>query len=320
MTTPSTAEILALRPPKNTLDVNRPYAYLVEPECGADGRVENVATIFLTNRECPFRCLMCDLWRNTTDETVPPGAIPRQIDHALSQLPPAKHVKLYNSGNFFDPKAIPPDDYPAIIDRVRRFDTVIVENHPRLCGETCVRFRDALGTELEIAIGLETIHPRVLPRLNKQMTSDDFAQAVQFLTSNGIPVRAFILLKPPFLTESEGLSWALKSVRFAFDVGARCCAVIPTRGGNGIMDRLEADGRFASPTLSSLESVIQQSLRTKPPGRVFVDLWDVGTRYGCRHCGPKRADRLRQINLTQQLPPPIICDHCNNHSPPRRTD
>ena len=94
-----------------------------------------MATLFLTNRECPFRCLMCDLWKHTLEETVPVGAIPAQIDFALERLPPAKHIKLYNSGNFFDPQAIPREDYAEIARRVRSFDTLIVENHPRLCGD-----------------------------------------------------------------------------------------------------------------------------------------------------------------------------------------
>lgn len=295
----STPAILAARGPKNALDVRRPYAYLVEPECAASGRVEEVATIFLTNRECPFRCLMCDLWQNTTDETVPVGAIPEQIDFALSRLPPAKHIKLYNSGNFFDAKAIPPADHPAIVDRVRRFETVIVENHPKFCNERVVRFRDALGTRLEVAIGLETIHPGVLPKLNKQMTADDFANAVRFLTGHGIAVRTFILLKPPFLSEAEGVEWALRSVDFAFDCGVGCCAVIPTRGGNGIMEQIEAAGDFAPPGLASLEAVLETSLRSHPPGRVFVDLWDIEQLFDCPACGPDRAERLQAMNLRQ---------------------
>ena len=305
---PTTTEILAARPAKNVLDVDRPYAFLVEPERAASGRIEDVATIFLTNRECPFRCLMCDLWRNTTDETVPVGAIPRQIDFALEQLPPAQHIKLYNSGNFFDPKAIPPADHAEIIARVRPFQTVIVENHPRLCGEACLRFRDALQTDLEVAIGLETIHSEVLPRLNKQMTTSDFAGAVEFLTSHGVAVRTFLLLKPPYLDEDEGLEWALKSVRFAFEVGVGCCAVIPTRSGNGIMQQLQADGLFAPPTLHSLETVLEESLGNDPPGRVFVDLWDIEKLFDCPRCGPARADRLRQMNFAQQFLPPVRCD------------
>ena len=306
----NTAAILAARGAKNALDVRRPYAYLVEPECAANGQVEDVATIFLTNRECPFRCLMCDLWRNTTDETVPAGAIPEQIDFALSQLPAAKHIKLYNSGNFFDAKAIPPADYDAVIDRVRHFETVIVENHPRFCDDRVVRFRDALGTDLEVAIGLETIHPEVLPKLNKQMTADDFANAVRFLTGHGIAVRTFILLKPPFLAEADGVAWAKKSIDFAFAAGSHCCAVIPTRGGNGIMEQLADAGEFSPPGLASLEEVFEETLRSQPPGRVFVDLWDIEKLFDCDSCGPARAERLQTMNLTQTVLPKGACDRC----------
>ena len=94
-------EIIAARPPKNAVDPRVPYAFLVEPERTAAGDVADIATIFLTNRECPFRCLFCDLWKNTTDSRVPVGAIPEQIDYALARLPSARQIKLYNSGNFF---------------------------------------------------------------------------------------------------------------------------------------------------------------------------------------------------------------------------
>ena len=64
------AQVLHARGAKNVVDPRRPYAFLVEPEYQPNGRVESVATLFLTNRECPFRCLFCDLWQNTTDDRV----------------------------------------------------------------------------------------------------------------------------------------------------------------------------------------------------------------------------------------------------------
>ncbi len=57
--------ILDRRPKKNSLDSRRAYGAFVEQEPDATGRPLNVATLLLTNRECPFRCLMCDLWKNT---------------------------------------------------------------------------------------------------------------------------------------------------------------------------------------------------------------------------------------------------------------
>ena len=104
--------ILARRPPRHALSPERPYAWLNEQEPATDGRsgVVDVATIFLTNRECPYRCLMCDLWKNTLPTSVAPGDIPTQIRWALARLKPAQHLKLYNAGSFFDPQAIPAED------------------------------------------------------------------------------------------------------------------------------------------------------------------------------------------------------------------
>lgn len=299
-------EILAARPPKEPVDPRRPHAYLIERERTAAGRVEDVATLFLTNRECPFRCLMCDLWKHTTDTTVAPGDIPAQIDYALARLPASRHVKLYNSGNFFDAKAIPPDDHPAIASRLDGFETVIVENHPRLCDERCPAFADRLSGRLEIALGLETAHPEVLRRLNKRMTPDDFRRAAERLTNAGIAVRTFILLRPPFLSEEAGVAWALRSLEFAFDAGAACCSIIPTRAGNGIMDELERTGRFHPPSFASLEDVLARGIRMGR-GRVFADLWDVERLYHCPRCGPRRRARLEEMNFRQEVLPPVAC-------------
>jgi hypothetical protein len=57
-------------------------------ECSASGEiVASCDRCFLTNRECPWRCLMCDLWRNTLASRDGPWcSIPAQIDHALERL------------------------------------------------------------------------------------------------------------------------------------------------------------------------------------------------------------------------------------------
>ena len=139
--------IVANRGKKNVVDPQKPYAWLVEKERTAAGKIEDTASIFLTNRECPFHCLMCDLWKNTTNKQVPVGAIPNQIEWALQQMPDVKHLKLYNSGNFFDKKAIPEQDYERIASLVSGFETLIVESHPKLINENCLKIRDMMIPE-----------------------------------------------------------------------------------------------------------------------------------------------------------------------------
>lgn len=305
----SDATILAARPPKHPVDPLKPYAFLVEPEHQRGGHIEDAAVVFLTNKECPFRCLMCDLWKHTTGHRVPVGAIPAQIDYALERLGAAKHIKLYNSGNFFDPSAIPPEDYATIAERVKGFATVIVENHPKLCGSRVPQFIEALrasGSQatLEVAMGLETIHPDVLPLLNKQMTTDDFRHACLELQKLDVALRAFILLRPPTLTESQGVEWAEKSAKFAFDSGVDTVSIIPVRAGNGLMDQLQAAGQFSPPTLCSMEDVMD-SLISLRRGRVFIDLWDAADTFVDTRDSAKRLARLHEMNLTQTVMPRV---------------
>ena len=307
------AWIVARRPERNVMDPLRPYAFVVEDERAASGEIVPVATIFLTNRECPWRCLMCDLWRNTLTESVPAGAIPMQIEYALHRLGVARQIKLYNSGSFFDPKAVPLQDHAAIAERVAGFERVIVECHPALVGETCINFNDRIAGRLEVAMGLETAHPEILERLNKRMSLKQFEHAAQFLGNNNIDLRVFILVRPPFMEEEEALEWAARSLEFAFDCGATAATLIPTRGGNGAMDELAGAGLFSPPKLATLEAAMAHGIATKQ-GRVFADLWDVRKTASCEICTELRIARLHAMNLQQCVMPPVHCELCGGLS------
>ena len=301
--------ILSRRALRRELDPWQPSEFLVEDERAENGEIVSVATIFLTNRECPWRCLMCDLWRNTLTQTVPAGAIPAQIDYAIERLPAARQIKLYNSGSFFDRLAIPPGDYEPIAARLNSFERVIVESHPALVGPDCLRFCDLLDGRMEVAMGLETAHPEVLSRLNKRMTLDQFSRAAAELRVHDIALRVFILVKPPFLDESEALDWAARSLDFAFDCGAGVAVLIPTRAGNGALDALAERGQFSPPRLATLEDAMAYGLGLRR-GRVFADLWDLERFADCRSCFGARAARLHAMNLQQTILPPVTCESC----------
>jgi archaeosine synthase beta-subunit len=303
--------VLERRPDRETLDPQKPYLFFVEEELSASGEILPVATIFLTNRECPWHCVMCDLWRNTLTTSVPPGAIPAQIDFALSQLPASRVLKLYNSGSFFDSRAIPIEDHPAIAETANNFDRLIVENHPALVDDDCLRFRDRLKCRLEIAMGLETVHPDILPKLNKRMTLEQFSAAATFLRAHDVDLRVFILVQPPFMQPHEAVLWAQRSVDFAFDCGATAVTLIPTRGGNGAMEALAADQQFSPPRLETLETSFSYGLCLKR-GRVFADLWGAEKIPCCPVCRIARISRLHQMNLSQSNLAPARCQSCTS--------
>jgi hypothetical protein len=301
--------IVAQRPPRTALDPRRPYAFLAERERASSGEVVPVSTLFLTNRECPWRCVMCDLWKNTLPDKVPLGAIPEQIEFALEQLPAARHIKIYNSGSFFDVQAIPSEDYPEIAALLKPFERVIVESHPALIGDQCVHFRDLLSAQLEVAMGLETVHPEALQRLNKRVTLEQFAAAAERLHEQAIDLRVFVLVQPPFVRSDEALHWAQRSLDFAFDCNATAVTLIPTRAGNGTMEILQEAGAFTPPDLLTVEKAVEYGVALGR-GRVFADLWEIERTAMCGYCRTARIARLEHINLTQSIPPVHACEHC----------
>lgn len=284
------------------------------------GGNERVLAVFLTNRECPWHCVFCDLWRFTLTKPVSAGDIPAQLNHVFSQpevrYGRPKTIKLYNAGSFFDSGAIPPDDDCRLAEQCSGFRRVIVESHPRLVGSRCWAFRDGLrrasregGTVLEVAMGLETVEPGVLESLNKGVTVDGFAAAAGDLKREEVSFRAFVLVQPPFSNVDRAVYWAVESVRWAFERGARMVSLIPVRGGNGALEALRHEGRFTPPTLGKLECALEEALKLGL-GLVQADLWDLGRLADCAACFEGRVSRLERMNLVQRIVPRESCSHC----------
>lgn len=209
-----------------------PQGVIVEREPSAEGPVD-AATVFLTAAECPIGCSMCDLWHNTLMSRTPRGAIPKQINAAAALCSGAQWIKLYNSGNFFDPRSTPVEDEAAIADGCSPFQRVVVENHPRIGKDRVERFRDRLQGRLEVAVGLETVQPRWLHRMGKRMTRDQFAAYARWLKTIDVDLRVFLIVGVPGITAVESIRWARLSTRYASDLGARHISLIPARAGHG---------------------------------------------------------------------------------------
>src|ERR1700733_11784021 len=132
--------VLDRRRPMTPLDAWRYQNLIVEDERTAEGAIARAATVFLTGRECPWRCVMCDLWQYTITTDTPAGAIPSQIASARRALEQQREsvtqMKLYNAGSFFDPRAVPEDDYRAVAGQLTGLARVILESHPALIGSS----------------------------------------------------------------------------------------------------------------------------------------------------------------------------------------
>ena len=304
--------IRGLRPPKPPVDPYAPHGTLVEEERRPNGRHERALTIFLAGAECPFTCAFCDLWRYTIDGATPRGALPRQVEQALNVVGGAStpdRVKLYNASNFFDRRAVPVEDRPVLATMLRGFAGVTVESHASTVGDQTLAFAELLDGSLEVAMGLETIHPAAMPQLNKRLDLSRFDDAARWLASHDIDLRVFVLLGTPFVPVEETVEWTVRSVEHAVAAGASVVSIIPVRGGNGEMERLQSLGSFVPPTLAQLEDALDRCLAFRSAA-ITADLWDIDRLATCDACRGARAARLGRINLTGCAEPRVTCVGC----------
>lgn len=309
------SRIRGLRPRKPAVDAWRAHGTAIDVERRPNGAIERALTVFLAGAECPFTCAFCDLWRYTIDGPTPRGALPHQLADVLASHNASddtagiQRLKLYNASNFFDSRAVPVDDWADIAGLAKPFAAVTVESHATTIGPKVLDFANMLDGRLEVAIGLETIHPEAIQRSNKRLELDRFERAAAFLAEHDIDLRVFVLLGAPFVPREESVEWTVRTVQYAARLGAAVVAIIPVRGGNGELERLEHEGHFTPPTLPQLESALDACL-SQAPAVITADLWDADRFSTCEQCVDDRIARLGRINCTGQPESPVVCARC----------
>ena len=305
------ARIRRLRPPKPRVDPYTAHGALVEEERRPNGTRETALTIFLAGAECPFTCSFCDLWRFTIDGPTPPGALVTQVEQILntSAAPRPHRLKLYNASNFFDRRAVPLADRDRLAALAEPFAAVTVESHVNTIGAETLAFARRLRGRLEVAVGLETIHPEAIARLNKRLELPRFDAAARLLSENGIDLRVFVLVGAPHVPPAESVAWTMRTVEYAVKRGASVVAIIPVRGGNGEMERLQSLGEFTPPTLVQLEAALDGCLQFTECV-VTADTWDAARFAPCDACRQLRIERLQRINVAGRPEPRVACTAC----------
>jgi len=316
-----TGKIRSARPPKIPRVAGQSMGWAQELEPDGHGNLISALTYFLVGSECRFSCSMCDLWKYTLDaKKTPVGSVTLQIEDLHRRIArespnrnPREWLKLYNASNFFDPANVDPSEHATVAQWCRGFERVIVENHAALLArrnirDSVLRFRDLLDGELEIAMGLETIDPQGRKWLNKSMSLDQFAKAVEFLGTEAIHVRAFVLLQPLGTPLADSVDWAVRSSQWAAQCGANRICLIPTRTGNGFIQGVAKQFAWQPPTARQLEQAFEKLLQDRLGQSALetseviytVDLWDWDSMLGkCSTCSEPRHERLKQMNYSQ---------------------
>jgi len=299
-----------------TLD--KPFSVL-DYEFYEGGRTYKRKKIILAARGCTAAtCTMCPIpneayYGLNLDFT--PEDFLRQFHSAFATEPINSYqlISVYNSGNWFANKEIPPEARQGIYRTIARSgcEGIMVESLPQfITPQAIAEAKEHLGNKrLIVGIGLQSADDFIRNVcINTTCTKEQFERASHLLWENDYTAKVYLMIKPAFLTEREAITETVQSIQYVTALGYEDVSICPTRiAPYTVVAELAKQGMYTPPslwtTIDILNQVDSDSLARARVACLDVDGKDSDTVYphNCPSCTPAILDALKTFNTTRDL-------------------
>jgi radical SAM enzyme (TIGR01210 family) len=231
------------------------------------GQPYNLPLIELETRGCSWSiesggCTMCNYGGQGRD--LPSEILVAQASFALSIVRGSPYIHLVPIGSFYDEREVPEDVRRKITEIVRDSGFVEYMGTESRAGfvteEKISETVDILeNIQFEVGVGLESSDDIIRELIvNKGESKASFLRFYRICKEKGVVSATHVLLKPPFLTESEAIEDAVKSIRWSIDNGSDyvILMVMNLRKGYTLTNWLYERGKYKLPMLWSLIKVL----------------------------------------------------------------
>lgn len=276
-----------------TYDPHEPTRVWIDEDNTPAG-VRQSLTIILNTGGCRWAraggCTMCGYVAESVEGgSVSHEALMDQIDVCLSHEreeadEPSPLVKIYTSGSFLDEREVGARSRKAIAETFADRERMVVESLPDFVEHERVTDFTEQGLEIDVAVGLETATDRVRRDcVNKYFEFSDFIDASEAAEKAGAGIKAYLLCKPPFLSESEAVEDMKRSIRRCAEY-AHTVSMNPTNVQRYTMvDELYFRGGYRPPWLWSVAEILEST--ADADAIVVSDPVGHGSDRGPHNCG-----------------------------------
>jgi len=279
-----------------TYDPHEPTRVWID-EDRTPGGVYDSLTIILNTGGCRWAraggCTMCGYVAESVEGgSVAHEALMDQIDACLAHernqrgedAEPCGLVKIYTSGSFLDEREVGPETRRAIAETFSDRERIVFESLPDFVDRSKLADFTSVGLETDVAVGLETATDRVRHDcVNKYFDFSEFVAASEEAAAAGAGVKAYLLMKPPFLSESEAVEDMKRSVRrcaeYAHTVSMNPCNVQRYT----MVEDVYFEGGYRPPWLWSVVEVLRDT--ADADAIVVSDPVGHGSDRGPHNCG-----------------------------------
>lgn len=266
--------------------------------------VVDALVIILIGRGCSWYhksgCSMCGYSINC-NKSVNLVELFEQFNRAFKKFNNHKIIKIYTSGSFLDEKEISRELQIKLLKKAKSAKKVIVETRPEYITKEKLEILKNAHNGIEIAIGLESSNDNILKNsINKGFTFKDYIRAANIINKAKIPLKTYLLIKPPFLTENEAILDAVNSLKDANKFSDTVSFNPVNIQKNTLVERLFMRGEYRTPWLWSVVEVLKRAKKISNARLMSQPV--IGRRRGAHNCGKCDSDILDVIHnfsLTQ---------------------
>ena len=264
-------------------------------------------------------CTMCPLPNEALDpsrRSITPEQIIEQFDSSFSKEDADDDIiTIYNNGNFFVEREIPAPVREHIYDYVKKSkaSTLVVESLPQfITEERMVEAKKFLGDKkLSVSVGLQSSNDLVRElAVNSTCSRIGFEKSNELLYKNGYDSMAFLMIKPPFLTEEEAVNDTVDSIRYLSELGIKESILCATRvTPNTIVQILHDENNFKSPWLWSVVEVLKQAAKEFPESLPRAAISEMAPQkdieaiitQNCNKCSSRVVEAISQFNMDHDI-------------------
>ncbi|MFZ3384433.1 MAG: archaeosine biosynthesis radical SAM protein RaSEA [Candidatus Methanoperedens sp.] len=274
-----------------------------------DGKPTPALTIIFQTSGCRWNnCTMCGYVYDSARSSPSHNDLMKQFEHAMSRCKDEEFiVKIFTSGSFLDDSEIGSSTRIEMLSRLRdndRVKKVIAETRPEyVTDEKLSEAVAAVGKKFEVAIGLETSNDVIRKDcINKGFSFSDFTRASEVARKNDVTVKAYLMQKPPFLSEGVAMNDMINSIKdaspFARTISMNLCNV---QKGT-LVDEMFERGDYRPPWLWSAVEALRAGKELSPETVIMSDPVGAGSMRGPHNCGKcdnDVAEAIRIFSVTQ---------------------
>ncbi|MFW9940696.1 MAG: archaeosine biosynthesis radical SAM protein RaSEA [Candidatus Thorarchaeota archaeon] len=302
----------------SNLQLERPISFWIKKDRLID-EIGKEFTIILRTKGCSWSlgdsggCSMCGYIQDAAGEDINQDHIIKQFDYAFNSKikeiidDDANYIiKIFNSGSFFDDNEISDKVRMYIYEKIAGINNIkefVIESRLEYINlEKLIGLRKKLNRKyIEIAIGLETVNDYIRTYyINKGMLFNDFKNVLNMCKENGIGVRVYLLLKPPFLNEEGAIDDCINSITNLIKLKVNTISVNPVNIQKGtLVEYLYLQNRYRPPWYYSLFKVFKKSISQEDLKnvRIVSDPSGAGTKRGIHNCLKKECENTAKKSL-----------------------